>query len=88
MNEIENLTQQILGIQAKIEAKKLSNEKLKSEVDGYKKEQDMEEKELSRLKNINVEYSNKVRNEKQIKEHEENERLKEEGINFLLNNIL
>ena len=85
MNEIENLTQQILGIQAKIESKKLSNEKLKSEIDGYKKEQDMEEKEL---KNINIEYSNKARNEKEIKEHEENERLKEEGINFLLNNIL
>ena len=48
----------------------------------------MEEKELSRLKNINIEYSNKARNEKEIKEHEENERLKEEGINFLLNNIL
>ena len=88
MNEIENISQQILGIKAKIEAKKLSNEKLKSEIDGYKKEQDMEEKELSRLKNINIEYSNKVRYEKQNKEHEENERLKEEGINFLLNNIL
>ena len=88
MNEIENLTQQIIGIQAQIDAKKLSNEKLKSEIDEFKKEQDMEEKELSRLKNINIEYSNKARNEKQIKEHEENERLKEEGINFLLNNIL
>ena len=88
MNEIENISQQIIGLQAKIEAKKLSNEKLKSEIDGYKKEQDMEEKELSRLKNINVDYANKAKNQKMEKEHEENERLKEEGINFLLNNIL
>lgn len=88
MNEIENICQQIIGLQAQIDAKKLSNEKLKSEIDGYKKEQDMEEKELSRLKNINVDYSNKVKNQKMEKEYEENERLKEEGINFLLNNIL
>lgn len=83
MNELENLNKQIDGIQAKIQLQKAKNQKIQNDLNSLIMTRDTERKEVTRLKNNNIELENSVKEKQNLIKETESKNLLDELIKKL-----
>ena len=65
MNEIEEITKAIEGIQAKIQLQKAENQKLRNSLNEVEMNKSNAMKEVNRLKGVNISLENNIKETKQ-----------------------
>ena len=75
MNEIEEITKAIEGIQAKIQLQKAENQKLRNSLNEIEMNKSNAMKEVQRLKDVNMNLENNIKETKQQIQEQDNKEI-------------